>query len=1279
MKRRSDFFTIFQNFRALVHTQFSTVIKCFRCDLGGEYTSHAFTDLLASDGTIHQFSCTATPEQNGVAERKHRHIVETARSMLLSADVPKVFWGEAVLTANHVINRIPTSLTSGISPFERLYGNSPDYFSLKVFGCTCFVLRPPVEHTKLSARSAMCVFLGYGEGQKGYRCYDPSAQKLYVSRHVVFLEHIPFFSIPTSSPTLSTSELMYIDPFSPSNDDFSYSDNVNISPVSSSPSNPCVTSPPITQVYSRRKHVISSDTNNPSSPLVPASTSVDVDPIAPRYPSRTHKPPHRFGYSSTDFSYSCYSHDFSSFLSSIHTLSEPTSYKEAICNPLWQQAMNEELSALHKTGTWDLVPLPPGKHAVGCRWVYKIKTKSDGSLERYKARLVAKGFTQEYGLDYEETFAPVAKMTSVRTLLAVASVHQWSLSQMDVKNAFLNGDLFEEVYMVPPPGVLHNPGEVCRLRKALYGLKQAPRAWFEKFSAVIGSLGFQSSAHDPALFVRSTSVGRILLLLYVDDMILTGDDLDGITQLKLALHDRFEMKDLGPLRYFLGIEVASSPKGYLLSQSKYAADVLQKAHITDTRVADTPLELNVRYSPSDGTPLDDPTLYRTIVGSLVYLTITRPDIAYAVHIVSQFVSSPTTLHWAAVIRILRYLRGTLFQSLLLPSTSTLELRAFSDASWASDPFDRKSTTGYCIFLGDSLISWKSKKQSVVSRSSAEAEYRAMASTAAEIVWLRWLLQDMGVSLSMPTLMYCDNKSAIQIAHNSVFHERTKHIELDCHFVRHHFQQGTISLPFVSSTMQLADFFTKSHTFARFRFLLSKLSMLNTVTSTSPSSSSSSQPLPCLPCIHPSAMNFIVEQLMLFISTALNYLATLFSPRHYHHDLTFIIRQNNTPPNQVYDAAELYLPSIELINPSTRTIGVNKTQRQEAVKLAMESGEQVADAFEGINLKWHYVVKKLPNRCIERRFELTFQKEHKDKVMTSYLGHVVTRAEAIKKEEKILKLRSVNSPSRVDLEHPATFETIAMEPDLKTKIIKDLDRFVRRREFYKKVGKAWKRGYLLYGPPGTGKSSLIAAMANHLKFDVFDLELASIRSDSHLKSVVLSTTNRSILVIEDIDFTVHNKDNRFTLSGLLNFMDGLWSSCGDERVIVFTTNHKDRLDPVLLRPGRMDVHIHMSYCTPSAFSILASNYLGIQNFDSHRLKGEIVGLLESTKVTPADICEDFLRQNDDDVDGDDDDVDVDAALERVVKFLKLRKLEGANNVDETETREEEKAGNGSESE
>ncbi|XP_058765293.1 uncharacterized mitochondrial protein AtMg00810-like [Vicia villosa] len=287
------------------------------------------------------------------------------------------------------------------------------------------------------------------------------------------------------------------------------------------------------------------------------------------------------------------------------------------------------------------------------------------------------------------------------------------------------------------------------------------------------------------------------------------------------------MKDLGYLRNFLGIGVAYSPRGYLLSQSKYIANILEQTRLSDTRVEDSPLELNVKYSSSDGVPLPDPTLYRTLVGSLVYLTITRPDISYVVHVVSQFVVSPTTVHWAAVLCICRYLRGSQFKSLLFPSSSSLELRAYSDADWAGDPIDRKSTTGFCIFLGDSLISWKSKKQDIVSHSSTEAEYRAMTSTTTEIVWLRWLLFDMGVILSEPTSMYYDNKSAIQIAHNSVFHERTKHIEIDCHYTRHHLQHGTITLPFVSSALQIADLFMKTHSIKRFRFLIDKLSMLPT--------------------------------------------------------------------------------------------------------------------------------------------------------------------------------------------------------------------------------------------------------------------------------------------------------------------------------------------------------------------------------------------------------------------------------------------------------------------
>ncbi|KAK3010459.1 hypothetical protein RJ639_010668 [Escallonia herrerae] len=272
------------------------------------------------------------------------------------------------------------------------------------------------------------------------------------------------------------------------------------------------------------------------------------------------------------------------------------------------------------------------------------------------------------------------------------------------------------------------------------------------------SLPESNADPDDALPSPSQVAPRILLLIYVDDIIITGDDSYGISKLKDHLYDKFEMKDLGLLRYFLGIEVAYSPKGYLLSQTKYANDILSRAKLTEVKVVDTPLELNVKLCLTDSTPLDDATLYRQIVGSLVYLTITRPDVAYAVHVVSQFVSAPRSVHWSAVVHILRYIHGTLSRGLLISSSPDLTLSAYSDADWAGDVSDRRSTTGFCIFLGDFLISWKCKKQSVVSRSSSEVEYRAMANTTAEIVWVRWLLRDMGATQSSPTPMFSDNKT-----------------------------------------------------------------------------------------------------------------------------------------------------------------------------------------------------------------------------------------------------------------------------------------------------------------------------------------------------------------------------------------------------------------------------------------------------------------------------------------------------------------------------------------
>ncbi|XP_075654159.1 AAA-ATPase At3g50940-like isoform X2 [Castanea sativa] len=399
----------------------------------------------------------------------------------------------------------------------------------------------------------------------------------------------------------------------------------------------------------------------------------------------------------------------------------------------------------------------------------------------------------------------------------------------------------------------------------------------------------------------------------------------------------------------------------------------------------------------------------------------------------------------------------------------------------------------------------------------------------------------------------------------------------------------------------------------------------------------------------------------------------FKPRS--PQLTLVIEENcGMSRNQVFDAAEIYLCT--KISPNTERLKISKSPKEKNLTIRLEKGEKLVDFHEGIELMWRFVCAETernnPNdhnnsqRSEKRYFELTFLKKHKDKIVGSYIQFVLERAKAIKDEERVLKMHTLNNSycyngvkwESINLEHPATFETLAMDPELRNAVIEDLDRFVRRKDFYKRVGRAWKRGYLLYGPPGTGKSSLIAAMANYLKFDVYDLQLANILRDSDLRRLLLATANRSILVIEDIDCSVDLPDRRhgdgrkqhdaqyvqLTLSGLLNFIDGLWSSCGDERIIVFTTNHKDRLDSALLRPGRMDMHINMSYCNSHGFKQLVSTYLDIRGH--HHLFGEIEGLMGETQVTPAQIAEELMRSE-----------DADVALQGVIKLLKRKKMEG----------------------
>ncbi|XVF59679.1 hypothetical protein PTKIN_Ptkin07bG0295200 [Pterospermum kingtungense] len=421
-----------------------------------------------------------------------------------------------------------------------------------------------------------------------------------------------------------------------------------------------------------------------------------------------------------------------------------------------------------------------------------------------------------------------------------------------------------------------------------------------------------------------------------------------------------------------------------------------------------------------------------------------------------------------------------------------------------------------------------------------------------------------------------------------------------------------------------------------------------------------------------ANELIPHQLRSYLFSTFRYFFTPLSP-----NLTLAIDERcGMTKNQVFEAAEVYLST--RISPKTERLKLSKTRKQKKFTIAIEKGETVVDHFEDVQLTWRLVCleSQKPHSGEKRLFELSFNKKHKDKVLDFYLPYVLFKAEEIKNQDRAIKLYSRQCPfsgddddvdgrrgsswGSITLHHPATFETLAMDLDLKKMIIDDLERFLKRKEYYKTVGKAWKRGYLLYGPPGTGKSSLVAAMANHLKFDIYDLGLTSVRSDAELRRTLLSTTNQSILLIEDIDCSsevlerqIGNKNKQeqakagsLTLSGILNCIDGLWSSCGDERLIVFTTNYKDRIDPALLRPGRMDVHINMSYCKTDGFRLLASNYLGIGG-RHNPFFDEIDGLLESTETTPAEVAEELMKTD-----------DANAALQGLVSFLK-RKRDEAN--------------------
>ncbi|KAJ9567440.1 hypothetical protein OSB04_003406 [Centaurea solstitialis] len=482
----------------------------------------------------------------------------------------------------------------------------------------------------------------------------------------------------------------------------------------------------------------------------------------------------------------------------------------ALSTPEWYDAMQNEFSALIKNETWELVPRCSDMNIIRSMWLFKHKFRSDGSLERYKARLVCDGRSQQVGVDCGDTFSPVVKPTTIRTVLTLALSKSWPIHQLDVTNAFLHGHLQETVYMHQPMGFRHRdyPDHVCRLKKSLYGLKQAPRAWYQRFTDFVLQHGFTQCKTDNSLFIYHHGHDVAYLLIYVDDIILTTSSDQLRQQLMTILAGEFAMKDLGPLSYFLGISVTRTGDTLFLSQHAYAKDIIHRAGMDSCKPAATPVDTQSKLASEPDSSFDDPTTYRSLAGALQYLTFTRPDIAYAVQQICMHMHSPCMAHWNALKRILRYLQGTADYGLHLRYSSALSIRAYTYADWAGCPDTRRSTSGYCVYLGDNLISWSSKRQSTISRSSAEAEYRGVANVVAEICWLRNLLLELHRPLTKASLVYSDNVSAIYLSGNPVQHQRTKHIELDIHFVREHVQKGLVRILHMPSRFQIADIFTK---------------------------------------------------------------------------------------------------------------------------------------------------------------------------------------------------------------------------------------------------------------------------------------------------------------------------------------------------------------------------------------------------------------------------------------------------------------------------------------
>ncbi|GJU81972.1 ribonuclease H-like domain-containing protein [Tanacetum coccineum] len=918
LRTKDETSEILKNFIKEIENLVDKKVKIIRSDNGTEFKNHVMDEFCREKGIKREYSVARTPQQNGVAERKNRTLIEAARTMLADSKLPTTFWAEAVSTACYVQNRVLVVKPHNKTPYELFRGIKPAIGFMKPFGCHVTILNTLDKLGKFDGKSDEGFFVGYSLSSKAFRVYNIRTRKVQENLHVGFLENKPMLEgngpkwlfdldsltqtmnyVPVVAGTFSNvstgmqegsesnissqkdqdcifmpiwKDASYFEDIIPqsvddvqlqgqdgTHDDSSFQDD-GIDDQQVNTASPQVNTG--SRELSTADNEVSTATSEGLMGPIPITEdtqeedqSIDLGNLSPSYAvsttphTRIHKDhpiDHVIGdvQSSVQTRRMTTSYSELGFLSAIyegkthqdlHTClfacflsqEEPKRVSKALSDPAWVEAMQEELLQFKLQNVWVLVDLPKGHRAIGTKWVYRNKKDERGIVVRNKARLVAQGHTQEEGIDYDEVFAPVARIEAIRIFLAYASYMGFTVYQMDVKSAFLYGQIEEEVYVCQPPGFEDpdHPDKVYKVVKALYGLHQAPRAWYDTLATYLLSNGFQRGKIDQTLFIKSHQGHILLVQIYVDDIIFGSTKKELCEEFEKLMKDKFQMSSMGELTFFLGLQVQQKKKGIFISQDKYVHEILKKFNYTDVKSASTPTDLErplVKDSDADDV---DEHLYRSMIGSLMYLTASRPDIMFAVCACARFQVSPKTSHLLAVKRIFRYLKGKPSLGLWYSKDSPLELVAYTDSDYAGATLDRKSTTGGCQFLGNRLISWQCKKQTVVATSTTEAEYVAAANCCGQVLWIQNQLLDYGYNF-MSTIIYIDNTSTICIIENPVQHSKTKHIEIRHHFIRDCNSKKLIQMAKIDTQLNVADLLTKGFDAGRFQYLVSSIGMLN---------------------------------------------------------------------------------------------------------------------------------------------------------------------------------------------------------------------------------------------------------------------------------------------------------------------------------------------------------------------------------------------------------------------------------------------------------------------